>query len=327
MAFLRALLAVNDWLCDAVIGLHLRCALAVETHRRRTRRGAERLHGSLQRLFRAWRLERGRLPFAPCARHPWNRTPAHVEEKVVRLHVEQPRLGAGQLMRLCERVLAFRAARETVRRILIRRRELIVELEHARRRRPRRIRVSGPGRLWRVDLTLVWVLGFFPVWVLGAVDYHGSRLVVLERVRWPSSAEVVRVLEAAFARHSVPERLLSDRGPAFTSGAFAVLMAEHGIRHVLIRPAHPWTNGRIERMFRTFKETVFGCIWLFASRRQVERYCADFLLWYNRDRPHSSWGGRTPDEVFSGRPMQRRPLGRVAYFDGHLRWWRFGPAG
>jgi hypothetical protein len=56
------------------------------------------------------------VPPPPFRRHrPWNRTPDHVEQ-VVRLHVEQPHLGAGQLRMLAARVLAFRAARETFRR-------------------------------------------------------------------------------------------------------------------------------------------------------------------------------------------------------------------
>jgi transposase InsO family protein len=258
---------------------------------------------------------------------PHNRTPACIEEQVVRLHVELPHLGTGQLRHLSERVLAFRAARETFRRILKRRKDLVVDMQQARRRTPRRIRVERPRELWGVDLTLVWVLGFWPVWVLGAVDYFGSRLVAFETVAWASSNEVVRVLTRAIERCGAPERLLTDRGSAFTSGEFRCMCDRLGIRHTLIRPAHPWTNGRIERVFRTFKETVSRCIWLFATRRQIERYCADFLLWHNRDRPYTANGGHTPDEVYFGRRVQRRPLGRVAYFDGHLRWWRLGPAG
>ena len=50
----------------------------------------------------------------------------------------------------------------------------------------------------------------------------------------------------------------------------------------------------------------------------------DFTTWHNRDRPHSSYEGQTPDEVHFGRPRQAQPLGRVTYFDGRLRWYRFG---
>jgi transposase InsO family protein len=230
-------------------------------------------------------------------------------------------------MRLAERVLGFRAARETIRRILIRRRDLVVEEEQARRRRQRRIVVRGPGQLWGVDLTLLWVLGFWPAWVIGVIDYHGSRLIAFERIAWPTSASVVKVFDAAMDAYGAPARVLSDRGAVFTSAAFEAACTARGVRHALIRPAHPWTNGRIERVFRTFKETIRRCVWLFAGTRQIDRYCRDFRLWHNRDRPHASNGGRTPDEVFFGRAKEMRPLGRVSYFDGRMRWYRFGPAG
>ena len=103
------------------------------------------------------------------------------------------------------------------------------------------------------------------------------------------------------------------------------VLAEAGTRHVLIKPCHAWTNGRIERMFRTFKETVFrhAGVWLLSSVSQIDRFCDDFLQFHNRDRPHSAYGGRTPDDVYYGRSEQ--PIaGRVSYFDGRLRWYRFG---
>ena len=242
----------------------------------------------------------------------------------MRLHVEQPHLGAGQLRLLAARVLGFRAVRETFRRILARRRDLVVALDQARRRRTRRIRVTGPCHLWGVDLTLVWVLGFLPVWLLGVVDYHGSRLLGLERLpRWPTGAGVAGVVAKVIAEHGRPERILTDRGAVFRSVEVEALLQDHGVRHILTLPAHPWTNGRIERLFRTFKETVFARFWLLASFAQVDRFCVDFLGWYNRDRPHSAFGGRTPDEVFYGRPVGG-VQGRVTYFDGRLSWCRFG---
>lgn len=211
-----------------------------------------------------------------------------------------------------------------MRRILIRNQHLIVELQQERRRRRQRITVKRAGQLWGVDFSLVWVLGFFPVWLLGVVDYQGSRLVAFEVVRWPTAAEVCRVLAGAFAEFGAPDRLLSDNGPQFRSHALGDFLVAHGVEQSFIRPAHPWTNGRIERVFGTFKGTVSSLIWLFDSRAQVERFCADFLIWHNRDRPHSAWGGPTPDEVFFGRPRQSRTLGRVDYFDGLLHWYRFG---
>lgn len=199
-----------------------------------------------------------------------------------------------------------------------------MQLSEERRRGRRRIKVRGRLELWGLDLTLVWVLGIFPVWLLGIVDYRGSRLVAFERVPWPRGAAVAQVIERAVAEHGKPARVLTDNGPAFTGAVFSSALDGLGIRHSRTRPAHPWTNGRIERIFSTFKSTVRGCIWLFSGTPQVDRFCADFLRFYNRDRPHSAWGGRTPDEVWFGRKKRLRPLGRVNYFGGALHWWRFG---
>ncbi len=315
---------VVSGLLQSVTGALLWLAVKLERLRRRLPRVERRLRKSLRRLLQAWRAEVGGPVEAARRVRAWNRTAPHLEERLVRLHVEQPLLGTGQLRHLAARVLGFTGARQTVRRILIRNQHLIVELEQARRRRRQRIRVKRAGQLWGLDFTLVWVLGFFPLWVLGVVDYQGSRLVAFEVVRWPTTAEVCRVLAEAFCEFGAPERLLSDNGPQFRSAALGEFLLGHGVEQSFIRPAHPWTNGRIERLFRTFKSTVAPLIWLFDSRAQVQRFCADFLLFYNRDRPHSSFGGRPPDEVFYGRPRQSRPLGRIDYFDGLLHWYRFG---
>jgi len=45
------------------------------------------------------------------------------------------------------------------------------------------------------------------------------------------------------------------------------------------------------------------------------------VRFYNRDRPHSAFGGRTPDEVWAGHEPGRA-VGRATYFEGRLAWYR-----
>jgi transposase InsO family protein len=134
----------------------------------------------------------------------------------------------------------------------------------------------------------------------------------------------VRVLGEAFVREGLPERILSDNGSQFRAEALNAFLQAKGVKQVFIRPAHPWTNGRIERVFRTFKEVVFQRFWMRGSTRQLDRFCRDFLLWHNRDRPHGRFGSLTPNEVAAGVSLPRRALGRVLYFDGRLPWYRLG---
>lgn len=321
---MRSVLRAHEALCQLVIRALLTLALVIDAHRRRLPRGIRRWRGSLW-----WLLGRSRAPRylrraaqTPPHRVTWNRTSDHRERQVVALHVEHPRLSVGQLRLLAGRVLGFHASRDTFKRILVRRRDLL--LAATGQARPRQIRMRRRGALWGVDLTQVLILGFLPVKVLGVVDYFGSRLVVFEPIAYASSARVAEVLERAFKTNGAPSRILTDREPKLSSAPMRDMLARFGVAHTLTKPQHPWTNGRIERVFRTFKETVFGLVWLVGSSAQLRVFCADFLQWHNRDRPHAGWGGKTPDEVYFGRPRQLRPLGRVAYFEGRLNWYRFG---
>jgi putative transposase len=321
---LGAVLAAYTAMCHSMIASLLRAAVSVDRHERWAIKRGKRLRGPLLRLLRRWmgwpapRRARG-----GGGRIPWNRTPAAVEDTVLQLHLRHRDLGGERLRALLRRTVGVRITRQTVRNILARgpRVSVAAPVEPVP---PRRIDVRRPRQLWGIDLTLVLVLGFFPVWLLGVVDYHGSRLMVLERLTTPTAAHVSAALERAFDLHGRPERILTDNGSVFRSSLLDALLTKHGVAHAYTRPAHPWTNGRVERLFRTFKETVFTHIWLFASVREIDRYCRDFILFYNRDRPHSRFDDRTPDEVYFGSAPVPRPLGGASYFDGHLEWYRFG---
>jgi transposase InsO family protein len=155
-------------------------------------------------------------------------------------------------------------------------------------------------------------------------DYQPAAASTAAAARRPCAARVAGARHGAFKTAGPPERLLTDRGPVFRTGVVQDAFAAAGVRHVLTRPAHPWTNGRIERLFGTYKRTMRSLVWLFASIRQVDRLAADFVHWYNTARPHGAWDGRTPDEVFFGRAkhLPTRPR-RVSYFDGRMTWYDF----
>lgn len=52
-----------------------------------------------------------------------------------------------------------------------------------------------------------------------------------------------------------PLQVRTDRGNEF-AGQFTALLKENNVKHVLIRPHAPWTNGRAERMVRTVKDCI-----------------------------------------------------------------------
>jgi transposase InsO family protein len=73
---------------------------------------------------------------------------------------------------------------------------------------------------------------------------------------------VCTAFSAALARHGVPDQLLTDNGRVFTGRLtrphpavvlFDRICQQQGIRHLLTKPAHPTTTGKIERFHRTLR--------------------------------------------------------------------------
>jgi len=95
----------------------------------------------------------------------------------------------------------------------------------------------------------------------------------------------------------------SDQGSQFTSLAFTGMLKDHNIRISMDGKGAWRDNEFIERLWRSVKyEEVYLNAYDTVSdpRAGIGRY---FDL-YNRRRPHSSLGRRTPDDVyFSQQPL------------------------
>ena len=67
------------------------------------------------------------------------------------------------------------------------------------------------------------------------------------------------------------------------------------MEHRLPKPAHPWTNGQVERMNRTFKEApTQRCH--YQTRQELNDHLQAFLLAYNRAKRRKTLRGLTPHE-------------------------------
>ena len=57
------------------------------------------------------------------------------------------------------------------------------------------------------------------------------------------------------SRMGIPETLVTDNGPQFTSEVFQSFMKDNGRRHINGAPYHPATNGLAERLVGSFTGT------------------------------------------------------------------------
>ena len=84
------------------------------------------------------------------------------------------------------------------------------------------------------------------------VDYY-SRYIEIALLKGTSAEEVIKHTKSIFARHGIPELVISDNGPQYSSEAYTQFASEYQFKHVTSSPYHPQGNGEAERAVGTVK--------------------------------------------------------------------------
>ena len=134
-------------------------------------------------------------------------------------------------------------------------------------------------------------------------------LVVDSHSKWPEMFEMsqttttktIDVLRHLFAKYGLPQHLVSDNGPQFTSEEFTQFLKNSGVRHTKSPPYHPATNGAVERLVRTFKQSMKAGE---SSGLSMSHGLENFLLAY-QTTPHTTTQV-TPCSLFLGREIRTR---------------------
>ena len=119
-------------------------------------------------------------------------------------------------------------------------------------------------------------------------------------------------LRDMFSRYGILQQLVSDNGSQFTSEEFCKFMKANGIKHTLVAPYHPRSNGQAERFVQTFKQFFKA-----EDSDSIMQSLARFLFSY-RTTPNSTTG-QTPAELFLNRrlgtrlDLMRPDLGRKVF--------------
>ena len=89
--------------------------------------------------------------------------------------------------------------------------------------------------------------------------------------------EVIVRIKAIFARHGIPEELISDNGPQFSSHLFLKFSQEYGFDHITSSPLFSQSNGEAERAVKTiktmWKKTSDSCLALLSYRATPLQNC------------------------------------------------------
>jgi transposase InsO family protein len=151
--------------------------------------------------------------------------------------------------------------------------------------------------------------GWSPRPVLLLLD-HGSRAcLALREGRSRSAVALLRALLDAIERFGQPRILRTGNEPVFTSRLFRWALIVLGIRHQRTAPFAPWQNGRIERLFVTFKNRILPWLADNGIPDQLDPDLALFRAWHSHARLHRHLDGLTPALAWAG----KEPAGRPRY--------------
>ena len=241
------------------------------------------------------------------------RTDARLESKILEVRDAQPAWGARKIAHVLQRDHEIELAPSTVNCVLQRHGRISDAASQAAA--PwQRFEHDTPNALWQIDFK-----GHFPTagqrcHPLTVLDDHSRFNVVLQALGDEQRSSVQPVLQSAFERFGLPERINADNGQPWGSPGqpggltgLAVWLIRLGVRVSYSRPLHPQTNGKDERFHRTLKAELLAQR-QFRDLEDVQTHLARWRQIYNFHRPHEALGMQTPASRYrpSARTMPRQ---------------------
>ncbi len=200
-------------------------------------------------------------------------------------------------------------APSTITRILA---DTAVQRDTPERTATGRFERAAPNDLWQLDFMGHRPLRQGRVHPLTLIDDHSRYLLTLTATDREDFATVQGILIACFRQWGLPWEILSDNGSpwgheqtrhnrqihARAWTRFDVWLLRLGITVIHGRPAHPQTQGKVERLHGTIATDVFGTQ-VFADLATAQAAFDGFRSTYNHDRPHEALDYAVPADRYA----------------------------
>jgi len=171
-----------------------------------------------------------------------------------------------------------------------------------------------PNHVWHVDLTIVpTVSGFWTAWLpfslpqrwpfcwwLAVVIDHFSRRAMGVAIfrKQPDSGQVTAFLAKTVRTAAKPRYIICDKGKQFWCNRFKRWCKRRKIRPRFGAVGQYGSLAVIERFIRTLKNEGLRRIRVPLTLGKMCTEANAIIAWYNTCRPHTTLGGRTPEERY-----------------------------
>jgi len=141
------------------------------------------------------------------------------------------------------------------------------------------------------------------VYLAAVLDWFSRRVLAWRLSITMDTSFCIEALEEAMRIYGRPEIFNTDQGSQFTSEAFTGRLKKEGIEISMDGKGRWADNVFVERLWRSLKyEHVY--LHAYESVAEARAKIGRYFSFYNSQRPHSSLGAQTPDQVYFHRPPE-----------------------
>jgi len=160
----------------------------------------------------------------------------------------------------------------------------------------RGLEVNYSNQVWCSDITYIRLRGGF-VYLTVVMDWYSRYVLSWEISVTMEENFCVSALERALRCYSPPEIFNTDQGSQYTGSSFTGVLKDHGTRISMDGKGRAMDNIMVERLWRTVKyEDIYTRD--YESVEDLVKGLRKYFAFYNNERPHQTFGGRTPSEVY-----------------------------
>lgn len=160
-----------------------------------------------------------------------------------------------------------------------------------------------PGALWQGDVCHGPALKIDgvskPLRIHALLDDASRYVVALEAHHTERELDMLGLMVRAFRRHGRPDALFLDNGATYRGEVLRVACGRLGITLLHPRPYDAQARGKIERFWRTLRESCLDHLGQVSSLHDVNVRLWAFLDQHYHKAPHAGLLGRTPGAVYA----------------------------
>lgn len=157
--------------------------------------------------------------------------------------------------------------------------------------------IHRPNQVWCTDITYIPIKRGF-IYLVAIMDWYSRKVLSFRLSNTMDTAFCIEALKEAIEQNGPPNIFNTDQGSQFTSITFTNVLKDHGIKISMDGKGRWMDNVFIERLWRSLK---YECVYLnnFDNVKEAKYGIRKWIEHYNTARPHSTFDGRTPHEVYS----------------------------